>query len=83
MFDSMTSLDLAKMIHEEREQEYLEEVRARHLVEGNQDKSPRLRDRLYLRAGDVFISVGRKLQEHARPVVYPISAVPAVNERPC
>ncbi len=80
MYSPMISFDLAKMIHEEREQAYLEEIRTRHLLDGNRDKSPRLRDRLYLRAGSALISVGHKLLEHARPVVYPI---PAVNERPC
>ncbi len=80
MLNSLTSLYLAQKIHEEREQEYLEEIRTRHLLDGNQALGPRLRDRLYLRAGSALISVGHKLLEHARPVVYPI---PAVNERPC
>ena len=71
MISPTTLLAVAKTIDEDRQKVRQEEAKISQILKATGATKPRFRDHLYARIGDFLISAGRRLQEHARPVVYP------------
>jgi len=62
---------ILSMIVKERQNSLLEEAKKSRMPKTSGSTSPRLQERLCMRAGDFLIHTGQRLQRRYRPEMYP------------